>query len=869
MFDQALSGPDRLIVENYLSQKYGITITNDFFGNLPAYDPSYFTDLRGIGSDGTDERTNSLPSDALTLREINGSFNAGEYVMVAHSGTAHNDGVTTNRADVVNITDRWARDWYVEVNQGGGVAGVDGGDVSVEMAFDFGAAGLTYSGSPAGYVLLYRSTIGGDFDRVVTDGYTQEGANTVVASVPASRLRTGYYTLGRGNALTAKTWYVFQDGDWENPSTWTTDASTAPLFKNDASEIPTAADEVIIRSGKTVTIRPGAGTGQDNQRVNAIKVNGNLFLTTSRGHDFTTINGSGTIRMAGNDPGTGLVDNFPLGVADGNIGFADADNGGTVIISAAADFTLNTDRTFRHLEINLANSADEVFLGADLTLNGGFTLTNGRFQFGTATGTANRTLTVAKNVTVAATGSIRTANTNQRHRLVIEGNFTNEGDVRFTNRADFASDADRRDPDNDYYQYEASDNTNTTTADDGIVDVEFTNDNADQTANCRNTTYFYRIIINKGVDATYKLQLTASDADHFRLLGYANDNVNSDQQTATLNTNAFALINGTAEIGGNVEVPVLNRAGNYAISSTTRLWVNGGDVRKTSATAIVPYGIVQVSSGYLEATGNSGLTLRQNGLIRVEGGNILTNQIRTSTEGVGSLGGYIQSGGDVVVNGDLGGASGDYYVFSLTYPGNVFATSGGNLTVSGPNNRGAVFINSDPGNVSVTGGDLIIESSGADTAYVTSRAPFYNVFIRATQASVAPVVLSGGISGRGSGADTLAAQPLQVINNLTVHGGGNNSTPYRNPLGDFPIVFSAVNSDTTAAVGNQGAAVSDVYIGGSFYVGQQSEYRCTFGGDPNQEGVANLPHNYNTTYFNQTTATSAADTVYYGRKDGS
>ncbi len=840
IFGSYLTNPQRTIVENYLNQKYGITIANDYFGNdVASYDDAYDHDIRGIGSDGTDTRTNSGGSDGLTVRESAGSLDADEYIMFAHNDITHADGITTEIADATNITDRWARDWHVEVNQGGGAAGVDGGDVNVEMIFDFGESGLSY-GSLADYVLLYRGTVTGDFDRVYADSYTLENSDQVVVSVPSSRLKTGYYTLGTGNPLIAKTWYAFKNGDWSDPGTWTTDASTAPLFKNDSNEIPTAADEVIIRSGRTITIQPGT----NGQEVNTIKVDGNLNITTSTGHDFNIINGGGVIRMAGYDSGSGLVDNFPEGTVIGNIGFADADNGGTVIVDAVADITLTAERTFRNLHVELANANDTVILANNIILNENLEVKNGKFQFGEGT-TDARTLSVRKDVIVATTGAITTANANARHTFTIQGDFTNNGDVRFTNRADFASDTDRRSPSHSYYTAEATD---------GIVDVVFANDNADQTVYCYNTTYFYRVVIDKGIDDTYILGLRASDADYFRLLGYANDNVDSDLQTAAQNTNAFALVNGTARIDGNVEIPVLNRATNYAISSTTRLWINGGDVRKTSTTAIVPYGTVQVSSGYLEATGNSGLTLRQNGLIRIEGGNVLTSQIRTSIQGVGSLGGYNQSGGTVMVDGDLGGgASGNYYTFSLTYAGNVFIMSGGDLTVSGANSRGAIFINSDPGNIDVTGGTVTIASSNANVSKVTSRAPFYNANMRANGASVGNIELDEGTSGTGGGAVTLGAQSLVVLNDLVVQGYGD--TYKNNPLGNFPVTFAATTSDTN---------INDVYVGGSFYVGRNSTYQCLFGGAPSYDGLSDLPTHYNTTYFNETLATSAIDTVYWG-----
>ncbi|MEM8969355.1 MAG: hypothetical protein AAGE93_23255, partial [Bacteroidota bacterium] len=285
--------------------------------------------------------------------------------------------------------------------------------------------------------------------------------------------------------------------------------------------------------------------------------------------------------------------------------------------------------------------------------------------------------------------------------------------------------------------------------------------------------------------------------------------------------------------------------------------VDGGDVRKTSSTAIVPYGTVQVSAGYLEATGGSGLTLRENGLIKIEGGTVLTNQIRTSIVGSGSLGGYDQSGGDVTVDGDISGASGSYYIFSMTYPGNVFLMSGGSLTVSGANSLGAIFINSDPSNVNVTGGTVTVESSNANNPTITSRAPFYNVTMRADGASVGEIELDGGTSGSGGGAATLSAQSLVVINDFIIHG--HDDTYYDNPLGNFPVTFSAVTSATN---------VNDVYVGGSFYVGRNSAYQCLFGGTPDYDDNGDEPTHYNTTYFNQTDATSAVDTIYWGVTGG-
>ncbi len=844
IYNQLVSAPQRVIIENMLGQKYGINLTtNDIFGNLGTYSAApYFTQFRGLGTvDGTTKVT-SATSDALQIREVNSSLDAGEFVAFAHDGTAHAEGIVTEIG--AGVTSRWARSWYAEVSQSGVV---DGGAVNAELVFDFSDAGLTFSGNLSEYVLLYRNDPAANFTSIFVDSYTLESGDKVVASVPSSRLKSGYYTLGKGTQLTSKTWYVFQDGNWANPTTWTLDASTAPLFKNPGNDVPGSEDDVIIRPGRTVTVQ----SATNNITINSMEVRGNLYLTTSTGHNFKTINGNGQIRLQGN----GGTANFPAGITTGNIGFSDPDNGGTLIMAGAGNMSLLVPRTFKNLRIDKTASTDKITLGTNYTLYGDFTVRNGVFEFGDGTTTA-RTLTVGGNVVVedngtTKIGSIVTANANATHSFTISGNFTNDGKVYFTNRADFASTAARYSPATSYY-----------TSDDvtGRVNTFFTSASNDQTVACNDLTYFSRIIVDKGVNDTYTLSIQAPDSAYFRLLGRANYDVNSDITAATSNLNAFALIKGTAKLGVNVSVPVINTTGNYSIPSAAKLQVDGGFVAKTGGTAIVPYGTVEVTSGKLIASVGSGLTLRDSGKLKVDGGTVSMAAFRTSVNGASAQGTYEQNGGTVSINGG-GSVNNSYALFSLTYSGNVFIMTGGELIVKGRNNlgtsstRGNIFINCDPGNQLVTGGTVIFESNTATEYRVTSRAPFYNVKMRAASGTVGNIVLTETTSGTGGGADepTLAAQPLKVLNDLIIHG--YNDDFYNNPLGNFPITFAPI---TSAANNN------DVYVGGSFYVGRNSEYQAVFGGLAPYDGIADLPTDVNTTYLNQTIGTSAIDTIFAG-----
>lgn len=844
IYKNALTIPERLVVENYLSQKYSINIgSNDLFGNDAMYISSFAENLTGIGSvDGVIKR-NEAVSDAFQLRESENSLSSNEFILFAHDGTAPASGVITNLGEP-EITSRWARSWYLESTFNGSV---DAGNIAANLVFDFATAGLPFTGNAGDYVLIYRDNAGGNFSRVVATSYAVEAGTRLVVSVSANRLKTGYYTIALGSQLTANTWYVFQDGNWSDPNTWTLDASVTPIYNNPGSAIPGPDDDVLIRSGRTVTIQPVT----NNIIINSIEVRGTLNLTNSTGHNFNRIDGNGIIRMAGFNPGSGLVDNFPSGNVESNIGFADQTNGGTVVIDGTGNITLNVNRNWRNVRIERVSNTDEVYLGSDYLVRQDFTVRNGNFFFGDNT-SVGRSLIVEGNVLVednstTRIGRIRTRNvTGAVHTFELKGNLTNNGQVYFTNRADFGSDAARYNPANAYY---------TTDDNAGRVNVAFTGNTNNQTLVLNNTGFFSRIVVDKGGSSTYILDIQATDSAHFRLLGRANYNIDSDVTSPAANLNSFSLISGTARLNSNVIIPVLNTVTNYSIPSAARLWVNGGYVRKTSGTAIVPYGAIEVGAGQLIATVGSGITVRGSGSLKVTGGSVTVRAFRTSVQGASAQGTYEQSGGTVTVLGGAG-INADYAVFSLTYTGNVFIMSGGTLRIQGRNSlgtgnlRGTIFINADASNQNVTGGTVIFDSNTTTQYRITSRAPFYNVRMRATVASAGDVVLEGTSSGTGAFPDTqnLTAQPLRVLNDLILEGDDVYPQPQS-------VVFRPVTS---------GANVNDVYIGGTFFVDRTASYISVFGGVAPYDGVADQPTAVNTTYFNQTIGTSVIDTLYFG-----
>ncbi len=723
MFSSYLNDAQRTIIENYLQNKYGITISNDVF---TSGDASYTYDLTGVGQESDGNHLESS-SAGFYVEADAGTLDDGEYIMVAHNNTA-NSVVTTDLPSGVEA--RWARDWYAEKT----------GSLNANIKFDLPEGiGGKYPQTISNYVLLYRSGTTGNYAEV-TATVNYGDADQVVFAVTDANLSDGYYTLGTKDETNspveggdATTWYSLVTGDWNDWNTWTLDPSGA-LPNNPGHDYPQElTDNVVIKNGKTVTMNV------NNLHCASLKVNGRLDLATTTGHTFDNISGTGRILMA--------ADNFPAFTDYSDFVNAGEDEG-TVVYYGSSSYSLNTSYTFYNMEVDM-DAGQTVTMLKDYTVNGSLTITKGTFQINDNSATTNLNLTVKGDVYVEPDGLIHTGSANARHQFNFYGDLTNKGEVKFTNRtsADYNNEA-----------------TN------GIIDANFLNDSKDQSISCQGTTNFYRIEIDKGTDATYVLNIDASSTANFNLFGYAHDN-HSDIAQLTANNDALGLLRGTVRIGSNINVPVLTNNGNYNISEAAKLRVDGGSVAVTG-NAIVPYGELYVSDGTFDAGVTHGIALRKNGILRVSGGTVNTNIIRTaSSSAATNRGAYVQSGGTVnVIN--PGNATSDYYHFCLTYPEVTFSMTGGTLHVYDANgtatSEGGIFIASSSDNINVSGGTVIAEIAGTTNPFkITSTAPFYNFILRNTFDSSTDHILDAG-TNVGPLNENLAAQPLVVLNDFTI-----------------------------------------------------------------------------------------------------
>jgi Pentaxin family/G8 domain len=752
VYDRKLNAMQVRIIHNYIAAKYNLALANNNYIGSTGANGDY--DLKVIGVGRLNGTTHNEANSNGFILTGNTYTSANTFALAGHNNVA-NSAVATNLG--AGVQQRWNRSWYIDFTAA----------LTVDATFDIGEG--IGGGSPVNkdnYVLL----------KLVGGVWTDQGVASANKFINGDRISfritqavgDGAYTLGTLDAagspvtgINIRTWYSYQTGNWNNPDVWTLDGGVVPLLTNPGNEIPQASDNVVITNGRTVTMNI------NNVTLAGMQVNGTLNVAGTSGHNFNNIEGNGRIRVSG----AGGNDNFPAGTTTS---FADALNGGTVEYYGNANITLNQNRTFNNAELKFNSGAIVATLMANFVLNGELRVETGTLRFNDNAAAVSRTLSVTGNVTIENNGSITTGTAGVIHEFNLQGDLNNNGgNLALTN-------------------YAVADYTTATPANGG-VNANFVSSLQNQELICNGFSKFWRIKIDKGSDDTYKLRITANSVANFNLLGFAAHNNDADVTpygAQTNNLNALGLVRGTVEIGNNIVISTLNNTGNYCVYTPATLWVNGGSVTKPAGTAIVGYGKIKVSSGTLNAPVNSGVTLRVNGTLEVEGGTVTLNQIRTSVLGANNIGGYIQNGGTVIVNTGAQGVNDDYYTFSMTYPGNVFRMGGGTLTIrraAQTTDRGLIYINSDPQNVSITGGNIILELSHNHGNYaITSRAPFWNLTLRKTNNNTQTFKLRGGSSGDAPATTTtLAAQPLVVLNSLTID----------NPTAGTNTILDAMNND--------------------------------------------------------------------------
>ena len=630
------------------------------------------------------------------------------------------------------------------------------------------------------------------------------GAEWIDVPGPSPAGLNPFYTSGASNLNgiwtlrePIKTYYSYQSGNWNVSATWTTDPS-GTLSENPG--VPGAADRVVILNGRTIQTTEARSSF-------SVQINegGTLDISSTTGHVFGNVTGQGLLRLSTNQ--------FP----SGDFSIFISTTGGTVEYYNTADFNL-AQLEYNNLIFNLSAPATTVSVLGNLAVSGNLTIQQGTFRINNNAATTRLDITVNGDVLVQSnglitvgTGIIGTA-FEDAHRFFIRGNFTNNGDVRFTNLAA----------------------PNYLTRPNHRVEVIFDNGISNQDVLLSGYTRFYRIEVNKGTDQTYILNIDASTPNLFYLFGVNNTMgvTPSPDAPNILNTNALGLMTGTLRLGANITIPSLAQENatandlNYHIDEDACLWIDGANVTHTinsatsSSNSFVLYGKLKLTNpaSVLDINNLHGIVMRANAAIEIEDGALTAPCIRTSTVAGTHRGSYFQSGGTVTITGNISGAN-RHPSLSFTYPTMSFNISGGELIINQATNGGegngfSLGIGANKENVSVTGGTIRVQIRNRN-ANIATTTPFWNLIVED---------FSGGafsstnqtFTSTAADASTIMAQDILVYNNFTI---GANSRFIANNLdvsigADFNVnAGSTYTPGTNTTIFNGNGAQSLTYSG--------------------------------------------------------
>jgi hypothetical protein len=168
VYADALNSARRIIVENYLSAKYNLTVSNDRYDGDTPGNGNFDLNVAGIGleADGDNYRAHSA---GMIVVDNFFLINNGDYLLFGHN-TVTNGNTTTDLpvgGDWNGVNDvRWSRHWYVDVTDIGANNG------RVDIIFDFSEGGMSGGLPPnlpaSNYRLLKRAGVTGQFSDITT-----------------------------------------------------------------------------------------------------------------------------------------------------------------------------------------------------------------------------------------------------------------------------------------------------------------------------------------------------------------------------------------------------------------------------------------------------------------------------------------------------------------------------------------------------------------------------------------------------------------------------------------------------------------------------------------------------------------------------
>jgi hypothetical protein len=303
VYTQVLNNTQRIIVENYLGNKYGLTFTNDMY----AYESSHQYEIAGIGQISPTD--NHLTAKGSSIIEVSNpsSISNNSFLFWGHDNSAMSPQV----GDVpLGIGTRLTRNWRV---------GKTGSIGNVTVRVDISQISWA---DPTTYSLLIDDD--GTFSNATL--IPSSGFDGTYLTFTGINLSDGdFITLG--SSVTSIDIISINSGAWETPSTW------------NCGCVPGSSANVTIDNGHVVSLNSNRST--QNFTINptgTLNVNGNFDLAISGNFtlDGTFNSGTGTIIYASSNPQTIVAANY-FNLTSNNTGARTLASSG--VIGIAGTFT--------------------------------------------------------------------------------------------------------------------------------------------------------------------------------------------------------------------------------------------------------------------------------------------------------------------------------------------------------------------------------------------------------------------------------------------------------------------------------------------------------------------------------------------------
>lgn len=187
MYDGYLNDAQIILVENYLSAKYNITIANDrYSGDTPA-NKNFDYDVVGIGQQNGSQHIEANAAGLILSPSGNTLNTDGEFLLAGHDNTPHGT-VTTQLPP--GVEQHWSRSWYLD----------KAGSLDTNLTFDLYEAypGKIFSVIKSNYVLLRKNNSTDTYEVVSVDETNKifNDKTRITFQLTDAQLDDGEYTLG-------------------------------------------------------------------------------------------------------------------------------------------------------------------------------------------------------------------------------------------------------------------------------------------------------------------------------------------------------------------------------------------------------------------------------------------------------------------------------------------------------------------------------------------------------------------------------------------------------------------------------------------------------------------------------------------------